>query len=164
MGGSDCAGFVRRSSRLGEIEVEERLDSLDAKERPGAAESGRARLPRELSTFWAWSMVVFALTFVVGWLKYRAGEGPFNWDPLSDRLLRFVGSDGAVAKEERVLRLKRHERIVHTYHAICLSGRSGAARWGSGSTNIWPHPIAPGRVRRPPPRSSAARCSSTIAR
>jgi hypothetical protein len=44
------------------------------------------RLPVELRAFWVASLAAFALTFVVGWLKYRAGQSWFNWDPLSDPL------------------------------------------------------------------------------
>ena len=58
------------------------MDSLDVKGEPDPS----GRLPRELTSLWAWSLAVFALTFVVGWLKYRAGETMFNWDPLSDPL------------------------------------------------------------------------------
>jgi hypothetical protein len=32
------------------------------------------RLPVELRAFWVASLAAFALTFVVGWLKYRAGQ------------------------------------------------------------------------------------------
>ena len=48
--------------------------------------TGRVRLPVELRAFWAASLAVFALTFVVGWLKWRAGLSRYNWDPLSDPL------------------------------------------------------------------------------
>jgi hypothetical protein len=48
--------------------------------------AGRVRLPVELRAFWAASLTVFALTFVVGWLKWRAGLSRYNWDPLSDPL------------------------------------------------------------------------------
>jgi hypothetical protein len=44
------------------------------------------RLPVELRAFWVASLAAFALTFVVGWLKYRAGQNWYNWDPLSDPL------------------------------------------------------------------------------
>ena len=44
------------------------------------------RLPVELRAFWICSLAAFALTFVVGWLKYRAGQSWYNWDPLSDPL------------------------------------------------------------------------------
>ena len=47
---------------------------------------GRMRLPVELRTFWICSLVAFALTLLVGWLKYRAGLSWYNWDPLSDPL------------------------------------------------------------------------------
>jgi hypothetical protein len=50
----------------------------------GAAD--RVRLPAELRVFWAASLAAFALTFLVGWLKWRAGQMWFNWDPLSDPL------------------------------------------------------------------------------
>jgi hypothetical protein len=58
------------------------LDSRKAKQEPIL----NGHLPRELSAFWAWSVVGFALTFAVGWLKYHAGATRFNWDPLSDPL------------------------------------------------------------------------------
>ena len=48
--------------------------------------SGRVRLPPELRAFWVASLATFALTFVVGWLKWRAGLSRYNWDPLSDPL------------------------------------------------------------------------------
>ncbi len=51
-----------------------------------AQTGGRIRLPPELRTFWIVSLTAFALTFVVGWLKYRAGQSWYNWDPLSDPL------------------------------------------------------------------------------
>ena len=35
---------------------------------------GRVRRPAEVRTFWVASLVAFALTFVVGWLKWRAGQ------------------------------------------------------------------------------------------
>lgn len=44
------------------------------------------RLPPELRVFWICSLAAFALTFVVGWLKYRAGQSWYNWYPLSDPL------------------------------------------------------------------------------
>jgi len=44
------------------------------------------KLPRELRGFWIASLAGLALTFVVGWLKWRAGMSHFNWDPLSDPL------------------------------------------------------------------------------
>ena len=44
------------------------------------------RLPAELRAFWVASLAAFALTFVVGWLKWRAGLSRYNWDPLSDPL------------------------------------------------------------------------------
>jgi hypothetical protein len=44
------------------------------------------RLPAELRAFWIASLVAFGLTCLVGWLKYHAGQGKFNWDPLSDQL------------------------------------------------------------------------------
>ena len=47
---------------------------------------GRMRLPVELRAFWVASLAAFVLTFVVGWLKYRAGQSWYNWDPLSDPL------------------------------------------------------------------------------
>jgi hypothetical protein len=43
-------------------------------------------LPVELRAFWVASLTGFALAFVVGWLKYRAGQSVYNWDPLSDPL------------------------------------------------------------------------------
>jgi hypothetical protein len=46
----------------------------------------RTRLPPELRAFWIASLVGFALAFVIGWLKWRAGESRYNWDPLSDPL------------------------------------------------------------------------------
>ena len=51
-----------------------------------AAVRTRGRLPGELRAFWWSSLIVLALTVVVGWLKYRAGTSPYNWFPLSDRL------------------------------------------------------------------------------
>jgi hypothetical protein len=51
-----------------------------------AGRAGRVPLPPELRAFWIVSVIGFALTFVVGWLKWHAGEGRFNWDPLSDRI------------------------------------------------------------------------------
>lgn len=50
------------------------------------AGGGRVRLPAEVRAFWAVSLAAFALTFVVGWLKWRAGQSVYNWDPLSDPL------------------------------------------------------------------------------
>ena len=47
---------------------------------------GRVRLPAELRAFWVASLAAFVLTFLVGWLKYRAGQSWYNWDPLSDPL------------------------------------------------------------------------------
>src|ERR1039457_1007496 len=47
---------------------------------------GRMRLPVELRAFWVASLAAFVLTFVVGWLKDRAGQSWYNWDPLSDPL------------------------------------------------------------------------------
>jgi len=59
-----------------------------ARETAGGVERarGRMRLPVELRAFWVASLAAFALTFVVGWLKYRAGQTWYNWDPLSDPL------------------------------------------------------------------------------
>jgi len=54
--------------------------------RASESKGGRARLPAELRAFWAASLAVFALTFVVGWMKWRAGLSRYNWDPLSDPL------------------------------------------------------------------------------
>ena len=51
-----------------------------------AAGGGRVRLPVEMRAFWVASLAAFALTFVVGWLKWRAGQLRYNWDPLSDPL------------------------------------------------------------------------------
>ena len=51
-----------------------------------AAGGGRVRLPAEVRAFWVASLAAFALTFVVGWLKWRAGQSWYNWDPLSDPL------------------------------------------------------------------------------
>ena len=51
-----------------------------------AGASGRVRLPGELRWFWMSSLAGFGLVFLVGWLKCRAGETQFNWDPLSDPL------------------------------------------------------------------------------
>jgi hypothetical protein len=51
-----------------------------------AAVETRERLPEELRAFWWASLIVVALTVVVGWLKYRAGTSPYNWFPLSDRM------------------------------------------------------------------------------
>ena len=51
-----------------------------------AAVRTRLRLPGELRAFWWASLIVLALTVVVGWLKYRAGTSPYNWNPLSDHL------------------------------------------------------------------------------
>jgi len=64
------------------------LDGVKEKEQPGPVEGagGRVRLPRELRAFWIASLAAFALTFVVGWLKYRSGISRYNWDPLSDPL------------------------------------------------------------------------------
>jgi len=39
-----------------------------------------------MRAFWIASLMVLALTVVVGWLKYREGTSPYNWYPLSDRL------------------------------------------------------------------------------
>ena len=60
----------------------------EARETAGGAgrARGRMRLPVELRAFWVASLAAFALTFVVGWLKYRAGQSWYNWDPLSDPL------------------------------------------------------------------------------
>jgi hypothetical protein len=66
------------------------LDAVDVTAGRDASDArvagGRMRLPRELRTFWAVSLAVFALAFVVGWLKWHAGESRYNWDPLSDPL------------------------------------------------------------------------------
>jgi Glycosyltransferase family 87 len=51
-----------------------------------AGASGRLRLPGELRWFWMISLAGFGMMFLVGWLKYCAGETQFNWDPLSDPL------------------------------------------------------------------------------
>lgn len=45
---------------------------------------GRRQLPGALRAFWICSLAGFALTFIVGWMKYLAGQTQFNWDPLSD--------------------------------------------------------------------------------
>ena len=60
----------------------------EARETAGGTERarGRMRLPVELRAFWVASLAAFALTFAVGWLKYRAGQSWYNWDPLSDPL------------------------------------------------------------------------------
>ena len=42
------------------------------------------RLPRELRLLWMATALGFALAFVVGWLKWHAGQVVYNWDPLSD--------------------------------------------------------------------------------
>lgn len=66
------------------------MDSVDVEAGAGSAERveacGRGRLPAMLRVFWISSLTAFALTFAVGWLKYRAGQSRFNWDPLSDPL------------------------------------------------------------------------------
>src|ERR1019366_1744518 len=56
----------------------------EARETAGGTERarGRMRLPVELRGFWVASLAAFA----VGWLKYRAGQSWYNWDPLSDPL------------------------------------------------------------------------------
>lgn len=64
-----------------------------------AAAAGSAMpLPRELRVFWAVSAVGFLLAFVVGWLKWHAGQSLYNWDPLSDPrfgdLLEYPGTYG----------------------------------------------------------------------
>src|SRR5437763_9961375 len=46
----------------------------------------RVPLPRELRLFWICSIAAFLLTILVGWLKYRAGQSRYHWDPLSDPL------------------------------------------------------------------------------
>ncbi|MGA1980850.1 MAG: glycosyltransferase family 87 protein [Acidobacteriaceae bacterium] len=60
----------------------------EARETAGEAgrARGRVRLPAELRAFWVASLAVFALAFLVGWLKWRAGLSQYNWDPLSDPL------------------------------------------------------------------------------
>lgn len=45
---------------------------------------GRMQLPGVLRAFWIYSLAGFALTFLVGWMKYLSGQTQFNWDPLSD--------------------------------------------------------------------------------
>ena len=66
------------------------MSSVELKGEPGRIERvgacGRMRLPPMLRTFWISSLVGFALAFLAGWLKYRAGESWYNWDPLSDPL------------------------------------------------------------------------------
>jgi hypothetical protein len=52
----------------------------------GEPHRARVRLPAELRAFWIASLVGFALAFVVGWLKWRAGQTQYNWDPLTDPL------------------------------------------------------------------------------
>jgi hypothetical protein len=60
----------------------------EARETAGGAgrTRGRVRLPAELRAFWVASLAAFALAFLVGWLKWRAGMSQYNWDPLSDPL------------------------------------------------------------------------------
>ena len=41
-------------------------------------------LPRELQIFWLTSAVAVALSVVVSWLKWRAGQVATNWNPLGD--------------------------------------------------------------------------------
>jgi hypothetical protein len=60
------------------------IEMKSAEERKGGGV--RMRLPGELRVFWVGSLVTFALTFVVGWMKYREGYSIYNWDPLSDPL------------------------------------------------------------------------------
>lgn len=66
------------------------LDSMELEKRPDLAGSkplaGGMPLPRELTVFWICSLAAFALTVVVGWLKFRAGQSVYNWNPLSDPL------------------------------------------------------------------------------
>src|ERR1035441_5648176 len=60
----------------------------EARETAGGAgrARGRVRLPAELRAFWVALLAAFALAFLVGWLKWRAGVSQYNWDPLSDPL------------------------------------------------------------------------------
>jgi len=44
------------------------------------------RLPAEMRAFWLGTLLVLVLTLVAGWVKYREGTSPYNWNPLSDRL------------------------------------------------------------------------------
>jgi hypothetical protein len=65
------------TSRLNAVDLNPD-DAVDAEARRDIA------LPRPLRVFWAASLAAFALMFVVGWLKWRAGVSRYNWDPLSD--------------------------------------------------------------------------------
>jgi glycosyl transferase family 87 len=56
---------------------------------PTAAECRKnlpLRLPAEMRVFWLGTLVVLILTLLAGWVKYREGTSPYNWNPLSDRL------------------------------------------------------------------------------
>ncbi|HEY5055002.1 MAG TPA: glycosyltransferase family 87 protein [Acidobacteriaceae bacterium] len=50
------------------------------------AEKQPMRLPAEMRAFWLGTLVVLLLTLAAGWVKYREGTSPYNWNPLSDRL------------------------------------------------------------------------------
>ena len=64
------------------------MEAAEVQERGAEVRRTRADrilpLPSELRAFWLASAIGFALAFVVGWLKWRAGQTVYNWDPLSD--------------------------------------------------------------------------------
>ena len=50
------------------------------------SDGGGMRLPTLLRRFWLWSAVVFGLTVLVGYVKYRVGYTAVNYNPLGDPL------------------------------------------------------------------------------